>query len=373
MTAPAATRGRGSAAELAARIDELRHMTGSEAELVALLAEDSPLYAGRGTNEVERLRGYVLAGFESGLPPEALPFVLEELELGLNPYSVAGAARALRGASELPAETPALLVEAMRRLRGGDAPVSFEAFAPVAASDTTALGEVARTLAWLGPRGRSVRAELGTLVGDRGYAPAVRGELAAALAAIDRPAELVASCCHSDHVSTVPAPTTASVRLGELALEDQDGMRLSFAEAFAGRPTALAFFYTRCMNPLKCSATVTGLGRIARRVAEDGLDANVVGISYDPGFDRPARLRTYGADRGMAFSPSCRLLRTVGPFAPLQQAFELGVGFGPVTVNRHRLDLVVLEASLVVSHRFERRLWSDEDVLAALRTAAANG
>jgi protein SCO1/2 len=127
------------------------------------------------------------------------------------------------------------------------------------------------------------------------------------------------------------------------------------------------------MNPLKCSATVTGLGRIARRFAEDGLDANVAGISYDPGFDRPPRLRTYGADRGMAFSPSCRLLRTVGPFAPLQQAFELGVGFGPVTVNRHRLDLVVLEASLAVSDRFERRLWSDEGVLAALRTAAANG
>ena len=50
----------------------------------------------------------------------------------------------------------------------------------------------------------------------------------------------------------------------------------------------LTFFYTRCMNPLKCSATVTGLGRIARRVAEDALDANVAGISYDPGFDRPA-------------------------------------------------------------------------------------
>lgn len=370
--ASATTRDRGSA-ELAARIDVLRHRSGSEAELVALLAEGSPLYAGRGTNEVERLRGYVLAGFESGLPPEALPFVLEELELGLNPYSVAGAARALRGASEVPAEAPALLVGAMRRLRGADAPVSFESFAPVAASDTTALAEVARTLAWLGPRGRSVRAELGTLVGDRGYAPAVRGELADALAAIDRPAEAVASCCHSGPISPVAAPTTASVRLDELALEDQDGMLLRFAEAFAGRPTALAFFYTRCMNPLKCSATVTGLGRIARRIAADGFDANVAGISYDPAFDRPARLTTYGADRGMVFSPSCRLLRTVGPFAPLQQAFELGVGFGAVTVNRHRLDLVVLDASLAVSQRFERRLWSDEGVVAALRTAAANG
>jgi cytochrome oxidase Cu insertion factor (SCO1/SenC/PrrC family) len=373
MTAPAAPTGGGSAAGLAARVEELRRTPGSEEELVGLLAEDSPLYAGRGTNEVERLRGYVLAGFESRLPPEAVPFVLEELELGLNPYSVAGAARALRGASEVPAEAPARLVGAMRRLRGGDAPVSFEVSAPVAAGDTTALGELARTLAWLGPRARSVRAELGTLVGDRAYAPAVLAQLADALAAVDRPDEPVASCCHPDHVSAAAAPARASARFDELALEDQDGTQLSFAEAFAGRPTALAFFYTRCTNPLKCSATVTGLARIARRVAEDGVDANVAGISYDPGFDRPARLRTYGADRGIAFSPTCRLLRTVGPFAPLQHAFQLGVGFGPVTVNRHRLDLVVLNASLAVSHRLERRLWSDDDVLAALHTAATGG
>jgi protein SCO1/2 len=155
-------------------------------------------------------------------------------------------------------------------------------------------------------------------------------------------------------------------------LEDQDGTRLSFAEAFAGRPTTLAFFYTRCMNPQKCSLTVTRLTRLARLVETEGLDANVAGISYDPGFDRPQRLRTYGADRGMNFSPRCSLLRTLGPFDPLREAFELGVGFGPVTVNRHRLDLVVLDGTLCVTKRFERRLWHEDAVLQALRAAAAS-
>ena len=69
----------------------------------------------------------------------------------------------------------------------------------------------------------------------------------------------------------------------------------------------------------------------------------------------------------MSFSARCRLLRTVGPFDPLRDAFDLGVGFGPVTVNRHRLDLVVLDASLGVAERFERRLWHEETVLDALR------
>ena len=144
----------------------------------------------------------------------------------------------------------------------------------------------------------------------------------------------------------------------------------SFAEAFPSRPTALAFFYTRCTNPDKCSLTVTRLARLAQRVAADKLDANVAGISYDPGWDNPGRLRRYGSDRGMRFSPRCTLLRTVGAFDPLIEAFELGVGFGPVTVNRHRLDLVVLDRELGVVQHFERRLWSEETVHDVLRGLA---
>ena len=72
----------------------------------------------------------------------------------------------------------------------------------------------------------------------------------------------------------------------------------------------------------------------------------------------------------MVFTPRCSLLRTVGPFDPLKEAFALGVGFGPVTVNRHRIDLVVLDASLGIAATFERRLWHSDAVHAALRVAA---
>ena len=98
--------------------------------LATMLAEQAPLFAGRGTNEAERVRGYILASFETaGLPPEAVPFVLEELETGRSPYTVAAAARALRGAVDVPAEVPLLLVGAIARLRGTDDVVSFERLA----------------------------------------------------------------------------------------------------------------------------------------------------------------------------------------------------------------------------------------------------
>lgn len=377
MTSRANRRSASSVADLAAHIDATRQRPDATEELTALLTEESPFFAGRGTNEAERLRGYILASFETlGLPPDAVPFVLEELETGRNPYTVAAAARALRGATDVPAEAPTLLVSAIARLRVGDDFVSFERFEPSPAGTdaVTALAELARTLAVLGPRARPALAALKALVRSEGetLSPTVRGELAKALDALACPDVSADACCGEDSAKTVQPRPSASVTsvgrddLAALALENQDGARLTFFEAFSGRPTALAFFYTRCTTPEKCSLTVTRLARLARLIATEKLDANVAGITYDPGFDRPARLKTYGADRSMVFTPRCSLLRTVGSFDPLVEAFALGVGFGPVTVNRHRLDLVVLDASLCVTMRFARRLWHEEAVLEAL-------
>jgi cytochrome oxidase Cu insertion factor (SCO1/SenC/PrrC family) len=382
VTARAPLRTTASASDLATRIDRIRETPDAAHALTAMLAEEAPFFAGRGANEAERLRGGILASFETtGLPMQAFPYVLEELETGRNPYTVAGAARALRGATTVPAEAPALLVGAIARLQGTDDVVSFERFEPshVSAGAVTALAEIARTLAFLGPRAKPALAALKTLIHAEGdsFSPAVRVELARAKEAIARvevatpapqPSHGVCCCAERPPEQVTHSPAGVVTRkVADLALENQDGIRGTFSDVFRGRPTALAFFYTRCNNPDKCSLTVTRLARLARRVLTEGLDANVAGITYDPAFDRPARLRTYGADRGMVFSERCSLLRTVGPFDPVREAFDLGVGFGPVTVNRHRLDVVVLDASLGVAQRSQRRLWREETVLDALR------
>ena len=43
--------------DLVARVDELRLQPDAARELVGMLSEQSPFYAGRGTNETERVRG----------------------------------------------------------------------------------------------------------------------------------------------------------------------------------------------------------------------------------------------------------------------------------------------------------------------------
>lgn len=346
-----------------------------------MLAEESPVYAGLGTNQAERLRGYVLASFEEiGLPPDVIPFVLEQLETGRNPYTVAAAGRALRGAEEFPFEASGLIVAAIRRLRWRDEYVSFKRLAPALRTDdeVTSLADLAATLTLLGPRAASARDALETLLitDAASFSPTVRTALSTALDALAASGEPErASCCDGGRhepgpicIDVVP-PSKDVAELRDIELENQYGGRLRFGEAFFGRPTALAFFYTRCMNPEKCSLTVTRLARLGSALTEARVDANVAGISYDPRFDNHTRLRAYGEDRGMVFSARCSLLRTVGPFDPLQAAFALGVGFGPVTVNQHRLDLVVLDHSLGVAATFERRLWDEDIVLGALRAA----
>jgi protein SCO1 len=141
--------------DILAYVDRVRAAPALRDDLVGLLPEQAPIYAGRSANEAERIRGYMLASFETtGLPPAAIDYVLEELESGLNPYAVAAAAKAMRGAHGIPERAAPLLLQAIDRIRFSDDFVGFErgAAGPVGRTSTTALMELFRTLAWLGPR-----------------------------------------------------------------------------------------------------------------------------------------------------------------------------------------------------------------------------
>lgn len=354
--------------------------------LVSLLAEQSSVYAGRGTGETERLRGYILASFETtGLPASALPFVIEELEIGLNPYLVAAAARAVRGAHDLPEQIAGLLLDAIERIRTCDDVVCFNRNAdpggPNAAFETTALMELFRTVAWLGPAAHQAQAPLKAMLASRpaGFSTQVTAEIEAALTVVSEtgtPAPTPCCAGPSAHVAFEPRPKAPiGFDIKVVQLQDQGGAMFSFADFFLGRPGVLTFFYTRCMNPNKCSLTITKLARLQRLIAAEGLQGrfNVAAVSYDPAFDLASRLRAYGEDRGMAFDDRNRLLRTTGPFEPFQRWLDLGVGFGSTTVNQHRLDVIVLDHIGNPAAMISRQQWDEGDIFAALKMANRSG
>lgn len=274
----------------------------------ALLRHDAPHFQGLSAADTERVRGHLLASFEErGVPPEAVAVVAEELRTGSSAVVLAGAARAVRGLDA--AADPAwrgLLAGAAERLATRDVFVRWQA------------GAVAPS--WL----RTARGEI-TAVLDELSAPVGGSAVAGAEA---------------------PGFSLSREAIAEVTVEDQDGARLSLADLL-DRTTVLAFFYTRCMNPAKCSLTVTRLAALTARSAEPVDGPGVVAMSYDPDYDVPHRLRAYGEDRAFVFGERARFVRAVDGWQSVRAMFRLRVGYGPVTVNEHAREVFSISPGLV--------------------------
>lgn len=337
------------------------------AELVELLREDHPTYVGVAAVGVVRMRGWLYVALaRRGAPPAALPYLLEELESGHDAYLVAAAAHALRTAPPDPAHAP-FLTAALRNAAGRDQPVSFERFGETTPADapTSVVGEVLSALERLGPLAQGAAADLGQLLdADCLLDPEGHHRLADLVDALrDQPP---ASCCDWPRG---PQPTNASrpTALAAVRFEDQDGNTLTFSDLVVGRPTVVAFFYTRCDNPLKCSLTVAKLARLQQQFQAAGLgDAvGVVAITYDPEYDHPSRLRAYATGRGFQPAGPHRVVRAVEGFDAVRRHFRLGVNYAGAIVNRHKLELFVLDERGKAAATFERFQWDPADVVAA--------
>jgi protein SCO1/2 len=344
--------------------------------LVQLLPERISLYRGRSTNETIRMRGYILAAFEqAGLPDAALPYVLEELESGRDAYLVAGAARALRGLDSPTSRVVPFLLKAVENIKYVDDALTFECYKsrwPIT-DYTTALTEIFRTFGWLGAHAQSALPHLEALCGERSdeFSQPVKAEIESAIARIRSDGRPAHACCSSVSMNaglTVQAPREEhrkGASISNIELEDQDGDTVTYEEFFSGKPSIVVFFYTRCNNPNKCSLTITKLARLQKAIVEERLDGRLktAAISYDPEYDLPPRLKAYGKDRGVAFSDDDRIFRTRSRFRELQEYFQLGVNFTGSIVNRHRIELFILDSRGEIAVTFTRLQWDIQEVL----------
>jgi protein SCO1 len=325
-------------------LEGARHAPARRAELVALLAEDHPFFHQLGLSDITHVRGFVLAAFERfGLPEAALPFVLEELQTGHEPYSVAGAARAVRGLGAPATQLEPFLRRALDNLAGRDEIVSFGAFDEYTAprGEVTALAEVRASLAWVQHAAQGPCCAWPELAWGRAWFGT--GE------------------------------RQAATRVMSVRLEDQDERAVTFAELFVGRPALIAFFYTRCENPRKCSLTLAKLSGVQARLHERGLDevVQLAAITYDPHYDLPARLRAYAEARGLKLGKSARVLRSPRDFTALRAHFRLGVGFLRSIVSWHRIELYLLDEAGRVAASFTRLEWSEDEVVSRLAQLVA--
>jgi len=360
--------------EFAARVDEWSASADRHAALRDLLREEDAAYLQRSGAAVIRMRGWVLVGLTRlGLDEADLPFVIEELESGNDPYLVAASARALRTYREPLADFLPYLLRAFANLWGSDEPLSFEAYGEyaVARSETTAIGELVRTLEWLAPVTRESLSDLESLA-RTGVPQKYRRDVSRIVKEVRRPPRgrpPAPACCRLPEflrgLSIRKGTAPPAGELGKVVFEDQSRVVAPFAEMFGGRPTIVVFFYTRCDNPLKCSLTVTKLAGIQKLLEERGLTGEIqtAAITYDPHFDHPERMARYGLDRGLRTGDRHRMLRTTESLDLVQRHFGLGINFVGALVNRHRLEVFILDRDGSTAIQFSRLQWSEQQVL----------
>lgn len=75
------------------------------------------------------------------------------------------------------------------------------------------------------------------------------------------------------------------------ALVDQDGARLAFPRAFAGRPALVTAVYTHC--PDVCLMTMANVHRVRAALGADSARVRFLTVTFDPARDTPAVLRAY--------------------------------------------------------------------------------
>ena len=347
-------------------------------ELIKLLGEDHPIYDQRGTATVNRMRGWImLALARNELPEIALPFVLEELDTSVDAYVVASAAFALRAYRTPSPAFASFVVRSISNIRYRDENISLQTYGgfAIGVAGTSPVSELLQTLVWLGPVARAVVPELislreGPTALGKKYQPGIQQ----AMEAIGVVSSGEEDCCQlpasvRTFFSSLRENRTSTKPLESTLFEDQDGAPVTFAEFFHGRPSIVVFFYTRCDNPLKCSLTITKLARIQELLRAEGIgdQINTAGITYDPGFDLPERINNYGRHRGVQFAAQHRLLRAPGGIDALRKHLKLGVNFVESLVNRHRIEVYLLDREGRVAASFERIRWNESEVVARAR------
>lgn len=160
----------------------------------------------------------------------------------------------------------------------------------------------------------------------------------------------------------------------DVGLLDENGRNLRFAD-LQGQAVAFTFIFTRCPLPDFCPRMNRNLAEARGLLRADSnapTNWTLLSISFDPGFDKPAVLRSYarayraGDATGWLFAAAeeAGLKELLAPGLDLRLAWEGG------SIS-HNLRTVVLDAKGRIFRRFNGNLWSAADLTNAVVGAAA--
>ena len=102
----------------------------------------------------------------------------------------------------------------------------------------------------------------------------------------------------------VPGEPKPGDQVPDFALTNQDGERIHLAQ-YRGQALALTFIYTRCPQPEQCTLMSNNFAKIEKELQKEPelyQKTHLLSISFDPEYDTPKVLRSYGASHTERYS-----------------------------------------------------------------------
>jgi protein SCO1/2 len=102
----------------------------------------------------------------------------------------------------------------------------------------------------------------------------------------------------------VPGEPKPGDEVPDFKLVNQDGKTIRISQ-YKGRALALTFIYTRCPDPDQCSLMSANFAAIDKELQQDAAlrgKTHLLSVTFDPDYDTPRVLRSYGAAQTGRFS-----------------------------------------------------------------------
>lgn len=163
----------------------------------------------------------------------------------------------------------------------------------------------------------------------------------------------------------------------DFRLTNQSGREISFRQ-FRGKAVLVTFIYTRCPLSDYCPRMSRNFAAIDKSLQADPAlykKTHLLSISFDPAYDSPAVLRSYGeAYTGNYTKEKFEHWDFAAPskadLAKLLQYFDVGATPGENHTITHSLSTAVIGPDGKIAQWYPTNDWKPEDVLNELKKAA---
>lgn len=181
--------------------------------------------------------------------------------------------------------------------------------------------------------------------------------------------------------SVVPGEPKPGDEIPDFGLVNQDGKRIHLSQ-YKGQALALTFIYTRCPQPDQCTLMSNNFAAIDRELVKtpDVYDrVHLLTISFDPDYDTPKVMRSYGAGHTGRYSDenfqhwefltgSKDEVKGIAQFFGLRYYLDTESGDEQV-IHSLRTAVIGPDGKLVKLYRGNE--WKPEEIVIDLKTLAA--